>query len=149
VCQPGIPIMKTLSFLTHQEIFDKAARHLFSEANTGARPTGSRTYRELCGGCPIGNLIAPSDYTISMGSIPVLFIGAAARVAPSYMDAGITALKRALLRSRINVYNPSTIELLVCLQNVHHVNDKWEWRDGLGSIAQQFGLCADLLEHAA
>jgi hypothetical protein len=149
VCQPGNPIVKTLSFLTHQEIFDKAARHLSSQGHAGLLPREGRTYRGYRGGCPIGNLIAPSDHIPSIKGVPVLFIGAAARVAPSYMDAGIAALRRALLRSQINVYNPSTIELLVCLQNVHNVHDKWEWRDGLGSIAHQFGLCADLLEHAA
>ena len=65
------------------------------------------------------------------------------------MDVGVTALKQALLRSQINVYNPSTIELLSDLQNVHDVLDKREWRNGLASVARGFGLCADLLEHAA
>jgi hypothetical protein len=59
------------------------------------------------------------------------------------------ALKRALLRSQINVYNPATIELLGTLQNLHDVFDKQEWRNGLASVARQFGLCAELLEHAA
>lgn len=133
--------MKALCFLSHQEIFDKAVCHLFSQS-PGA-------YRGYCGGCPVGNFIAPGDYMTAMEGVPVLFVGAAASVAPSYMEVTIRALKRALLRSRINVYDPLTVELLSCLQNAHDVLGKWEWRDRLESIACQFGLCADLLEHAA
>jgi hypothetical protein len=143
------PTMKTLRFLTHQEIFDRAARHLFSQGHAGLLPRGVRAYRGYCGGCPVGNFIAPRDYITAMEGVPVLFIGASALAAPSYMDVGVTALKRALLRSQINVYDPVTIELLSYLQNVHDVFDKRQWRDGLASVARQFGLCADLLEHAA
>ena len=148
-CPPRNPPMKTLRFLTHQEIFDRAARHLFSQGHAGLPPRGARPYRGYCGGCPVGNFIAPRDYITAMEGVPVHFIGASAPPAPSYMDVGVTALKQALLRSQINVYNPSTIELLSDLQNVHDVLDKREWRDGLASVARGFGLCADLLEHAA
>jgi hypothetical protein len=141
--------MKTLCFLTHQEIFDKAVRHLFSQSHAGLSPRRGGAYRGYCGGCPVGNFIAPGDYITAMEGVPVLFVGAAANVAPSYMEVAIRALKRALLRSRINVYDPSTVELLSCLQNAHDVLGNWEWRDRLESIACQFGLCADLLEHAA
>ena len=143
------PTMKTLRFLTHQEIFDRATRHLFSQGHAGLRTRGDRTYRGYWGGCPVGSFIAPLDYVMGMEGIPVLFIGASALAVPSYMNAGVIALKRALLRSQINVYNPTTIELLSYLQNVHDVFDKREWRDGLASVARQFGLCADRLEHAA
>jgi hypothetical protein len=143
------PTMKTLRFLTHQEIFDKATRHLFSQGQAGLLRRGNRTYRGYCGGCPVGSFIAPLDYVTGMEGIPVLFIGASALAVPSYMNVGMLALKRALLRSQINVYNPTTIELLSYLQNVHDVLDKREWRDGLASVARQFGLCADHLEHAA
>ena len=141
--------MKTLRFLTHQEIFDRAARHLCSQGHAGLLPRGGRAHRGYYGGCPVGNFIAPRDYITGMEGVPVHFIGASALAAPSYMNAGIVALKRALLRSQINVYNPATIELLGTLQNLHDVFDKQEWRNGLASVARQFGLCAELLEHAA
>ncbi len=141
--------MKTLCFLTRQAIFDKAVRHLFSQSHAGLSPRRGGAYRGYCGGCPVGNFIAPGDYITAMEGVPVLFVDAAASVAPSYMEVAIRALKGALLRSRINVYDRSTIELLNCLQNTHDVVGKWEWRDRLESIARQFGLCAELLEHAA
>ncbi|OXC72392.1 hypothetical protein [Caballeronia sordidicola] len=141
--------MKTLRFLTHQEIFVRAARHLFGQGHAGLRSRGGWAYRGYCGGCPVGDFIAPRDYIAAMEGVPVHFIGASALAAPSYMDVGIKALKRALLRSQINVYDPATIELLSCLQHVHDAFDKREWRDGLALVARQFGLCADLLEHAA
>jgi hypothetical protein len=141
--------MKTLRFLTHQEIFDRATRHLFSQGHAGLLPRGGRACRGYYGGCPVGSFVALRDYITAMEGVPVLFIGASALAAPAYMDVGIMALKRALLRSQINVYNPATIELLSYLQNVHDVFDKRERRDGLASVARQFGLCADLLEHAA
>jgi hypothetical protein len=47
------------------------------------------------------------------------------------------------------VFDPTTVELLSCLQNVHDVFGKWEWRERLASIARQFGLSADLLKTAA
>lgn len=141
--------MTTLRFLTHQEIFDRATRHLFSRGRAGQLARIGSTYRGYCGGCPIGSFIAPRDYVTGLEGIPVFFIGASAIAVPPYMNLGIVALKRALLRSHVNVYNPATIELLGDLQNVHDVLDKRQWRDGLASIARQFGLCADLLEHAA
>ena len=143
------PTMTTLRFLTHQEIFDRATRHLFSRGHAGQLPRMGSTYRGYCGGCPVGSFIAPRDYVTGMEGIPVLFVGASALAMPSYMNPGLAALKRALLRSQINVYNPATIELLGDLQNIHDVLDKRQWRDGLSSIARQFGLCTDLLEHAA
>lgn len=147
--QPGKPTMKMLHFLTRQQVFDQAALHLLSQGHAGLPPRGGSAYRGYCGGCPVGHFISPRDHITAMEGGPVLFIGAASHTAPSYMEAGITALKRALLRSQINVYDPSTIELLSCLQSVHDVTDTWEWRDRLKPIAHQFGLCAELLERAA
>ncbi|WP_158939632.1 hypothetical protein [Burkholderia sp. S171] len=141
--------MKTLRFLTHQEIFDKAARHLFSQGHAGLPPRGGLPYRGYCGGCPVGNFVAPRDYITAIEGIPVHFIGGSPLAAPSYMDAGIIALKRGLLRAQINVYNPATIELLSDLQNVHDLLDKRERCVGLASVARKFGLCTDLLERAA
>jgi hypothetical protein len=47
------------------------------------------------------------------------------------------------------VYDPATVDLLSCLQNVHDVFGTWEWLERLGSIARQFGLSADRLKSAA
>ncbi|MGF6370487.1 hypothetical protein OKW40_003237 [Paraburkholderia sp. RAU6.4a] len=64
------------------------------------------------------------------------------------MDVGLAALKKALLRARMNVYDPVTIALLSCLQNVQDVFGTWEWHDRLGSIAREFGLSAERLRSA-
>ncbi|OAJ60680.1 hypothetical protein A6V36_02500 [Paraburkholderia ginsengiterrae] len=141
--------MKTLSFLTHQDIFDQAVSHLFSQKRAALLPRGGGAYRGYCGGCPVGSFIKPRDYMTAMEGIPARFIGKPPAEVPAYMDVGLSALKKALLRSRINVYDPSTVELLSCLQNVHDVFGTWEWRERLGSIARQFNLSADSLKSAA
>jgi len=65
-------------------------------------------------------------------------------------QAGVAALKKALLKARVNIYDPTTVNLLSCLQNVHDAFGVWEWRERLLSIARQFGLSATRLEkHAA
>jgi hypothetical protein len=112
-------------------------------------PHGGGAYRGYCGGCPVGSFIKPRDYMTAMEGVPIRYIAKAPDVVPAYMDVGVAALKRALLRSRINVFDPTTVELLSCLQNVHDVFGKWEWRERLASIARQFGLSAELLKTAA
>jgi hypothetical protein len=141
--------MKGLSFLTHQDIFNRAVLHLFGQGQAALLPRGGGAYRGYCGGCPVGSFIKPRDYMTAMEGVPVRYIGKAPDAVPPYMDVGIAALKRALLRSRINVFDPTTVELLSCLQNVHDVFGKWEWRERLASIACQFGLSAELLKSAA
>lgn len=141
--------MKTLNFLTHQDIFDQAVGHLLSQKRAALLPRGGGAYRGYCGGCPVGSFIKPRDYMSAMEGIPVRFIGKTPAEMPAYMDVGVSALKKALLRSRINVYDPATVDLLSCLQNVHDVFGTWEWLERLGSIARQFGLSADRLKSAA
>jgi hypothetical protein len=145
----GRTIMKSLNFLTHQEIFNTAVNHLFGQGQAALLPRGGGAYRGYCGGCPVGSFIKPRDYMTAMEGVPIRLINRAPEQIPAYMDVGVAALKRALLRSRINVYDPTTVELLSCLQNVHDVFGKWEWRDRFGSIARQFGLSADRLKSAA
>jgi hypothetical protein len=84
-----------------------------------------------------------------MEGFPMRFIGKTSIEVPSYMDVGTSALKKALLRAHINVYDAAIIDLLSCLQNVHDVFSTWEWRERLGSIARQFDLSADRLKSAA
>ena len=141
--------MKTLNFLTHQEIFDQAVDHLLGQKRAALLPRGGGAYRGYCGGCPVGSFIKPRDYMTAMEGVPVRYIGRAATEVPAYMDAGISALKKALLRARLNVYDPATIALLSCLQNVHDVFGTWEWQERLVSIARQFGLSTAQLKTAA
>ncbi|QQC63019.1 hypothetical protein [Paraburkholderia ginsengisoli] len=141
--------MKTLSFLTHQEIFDQAVAHLFDQKRAALLPRGGGAYRGYCGGCPVGSFIRSRDYMTAMEGIPVRYIGKTSVEVPAYMDVGVSALKKALLRARINVYDHATVDLLSCLQNVHDVFGTWEWRERLGSISRQFGLSAERLKSAA
>ncbi|WP_133649641.1 hypothetical protein [Paraburkholderia flava] len=141
--------MKNPDFLSHQEIFDRAADHLFDQGRAALLPRGGGAYRGYCGGCPVGNFIKPRDYMTAMEGIPVRLIGKSPTDIPAYMDVGVLALKKALLRSRINVFDPATVELLSCLQNVHDVFGTWEWHERLASIARQFELCAERVKKAA
>lgn len=141
--------MKTLSFLTHQEIFDQAVAHLFDQKRAALLPRGGGAYRGYCGGCPVGSFIRSRDYMTAMEGIPVRYIGKTSVEVPAYMDVGVSVLKKALLRARINVYDQATVDLLSCLQNVHDVFGTWEWRERLGSISRQFGLSAERLKSAA
>lgn len=146
--------MKNIHFLTHQEIYDRAVAHLLGQGRAALLPRGGGAYRGNCsslsyGGCPVGNLIRPRDYVSAMEGIPVRYIGKPASEVPLYMDVGVAALKKALLRARVNIYDPATVDLLGCLQNVHDVFGAWEWHGRLTAIAAQFGLSAEGVRHAA
>jgi hypothetical protein len=141
--------MTTLTFLTHQDIFDQAVSHLFGQKRAALLPRGGGAYRGYCGGCPVGNFIKPRDYMTAMEGVPVRYLGKTSGAVPAYMDVGVAALRKALVRSRINVYDQATVDLLSCLQNVHDVFGTWEWNERLNSIARQFGLSAQTLKNAA
>jgi hypothetical protein len=132
--------MRTSHFLTDQEIFDRAVDHLFEQRRTALLPTGGAAYRGACGGCPIGNFIRPADYTSAMEGIPVRYLPGSGTGWPWYMNTGVAALSKALLRARINVHDQRTVALLSCLQNVHDIFGVWEWPDRLASIAREYGL---------
>jgi len=141
--------MKNLNFLTHQEIFDRAGFQLFGQVQASLLPPGGGAYRGYCCGCPVCSFIKARDYMTAMEGVPIRYVSKGPETVPAYMDVGVAALKRALLRSNINVYDPTTVELLSCLQNVHDVFGKWEWRERFASIARQFNLSADRLKSAA
>ncbi|WP_322103803.1 hypothetical protein [Paraburkholderia sp. J41] len=150
--------MKNVHFLTHQEIFDRAVAHLGGQGRASLLPRGGGAYRGggcgvnshgNYGGCPVGSLIRPRDYVSAMEGIPVRFVGREASEVPLYMDVGVAALKKALLRAHVNIYDPTTVSLLSCLQNVHDVFGVWEWRERLCSIAAQFGLSPGHIRDAA
>jgi hypothetical protein len=138
-----------LEFLSHQAIFDQAVKHLFQQRQAALLPRGGGAYRGYCGGCPVGNFIKPRDYVTAMEGIPVRCVNEEPSEVPAYMETGAAALKKALLRSKINVYDPQTVCLLSCLQNVHDIFGVWEWGDRLHSIARQFGLNAEQVRNAA
>jgi hypothetical protein len=141
--------MKRVEFRSHQEIFDLAVAHLNSQGRSALLPRGGGAYRGLCGGCPIGGFISRRDYTVAMEGVPVRYIGKSTYEIPQGMDAGVAALKKALRRARIDVEDSSTVRLLSCLQNVHHVFGVWEWNDRLRSIAREFGIATgEVLFHA-
>jgi hypothetical protein len=141
--------MRPIQFLTAQAIFDRAVDHLFDQRHAALLPRGGAAYRAGCGGCPIGSFIRPSDYTSSIEGVPVRFLIVDPLARPAYMDAGVAALRRALLRAKINVYDVRMVELLSCLQNVHDVFGVWEWEARLTSIAHQFNLNCERLQRAA
>jgi len=152
--------MKNVHFLTHQDIFDRTVAHLFGQGRAALLPGGGGAYRggacggghggaHSYGGCPVGSFIRPRDYMSAMEGIPVRYLGREATEVPRYMDVGVAALKKALLRAHINIYDPSTITLLSCLQNVHDVFGVGEWRERLCAIAAQFGLSPEHLKDAA
>ncbi|RKP59325.1 hypothetical protein [Pararobbsia silviterrae] len=141
--------MRTVHFLSHQQIFDAAATHLFAQGRAALLPRGGGAYRGYCGGCPVGNFIKPRDYMTALEGIPVRYLNRPASQIPRYMDAGVAQLRKALLHSKINVYDPTTVELLSCLQNVHDVFGIWEWRERLTSIARQFALSSERVKSAA
>lgn len=141
--------MTTLCFLTHQEIFDRAVAHLFEQERAALLLGSERVRRGYLGGCPVGQFVKPEDYVRAIDGAPVRFIGKPAIEVPYYLSIGVAALKRALLHARINVYDPATISLLSCLQNMHDAFCVREWREHLQSIARQFDLESDLLRSVA
>jgi hypothetical protein len=138
-----------LEFLSYQAIFDQAVKHLFQQRQTALLPRGGGAYRGYCGGCPVGSFIKPRDYLAGMEGVPIRCLNEPINEVPAYMHVGVAALRKALLRSKINVYDPQTVSLLSYLQNVHDVFGVWEWADRLQSIARQFGLNAERVRNSA
>ncbi|SOE97271.1 hypothetical protein SAMN05414139_10367 [Burkholderia sp. D7] len=138
-----------LEFLSHQAIFDQAVQHLFQQRQAALLSRSGGAYRGYCGGCPVGNFIKPRDHLTAMEGVPIRCINQQKNEVPAYMEVGVAALKKALLRSKINVYDPQTVSLLSCLQNVHDVFGVREWGDRLQSVARQFGLNADRVRNVA
>jgi hypothetical protein len=75
--------IKSLNFLTHQEIFNQTVDHLFGQKRAALLPRGGGAYRGYCGGCPVGNFIKPRDYMTAMEGVPVRYIGKTSIEVPS------------------------------------------------------------------
>src|ERR1700710_2814737 len=108
--------MTSHSFLSHQEIFNVVASHLYA-------PRHSASY---LGTYPLGRFVNPLDHRAGIEGVPVIYLSECSSTIPSYLNHGVIALKRALLRSRVIVYDPMTVELLASLQNLYDVFAKWE-----------------------
>ncbi len=98
--------MKTLNFLTHQEIFNSASAASFRPGQTALLPHGGGAYRGYCGGCPVGRFIKPRDYMTAMEGVPIRYIAKAPEA-----DAGVYGCRRRgaqarALRSRIQRVRP-------------------------------------------
>jgi len=137
--------MRTIRFLSDQEIFDRSVNHLLSQRRTGILANGGAAYRGPCGGCPVGSFIRPSDYRSAMEGVPVRYLPGSGTAWPRYMDAGVTSLCKALLNAGIDIYDKRTVALLVCLQNVHDIYGVWDWTDRLLSIAREYGLSSECI----
>jgi hypothetical protein len=109
---------------------------------------GGDAYQGCCSGCPVGRFIKASACLTAIEGVPVRCVIERPDRAPVYIDVGVAALRRVLLRSRINIYDLTTVELLSCLRNVHDVFGHGRW-DRLFSIGGQFGLPTDQLSSAA
>jgi hypothetical protein len=136
-----------MTYLSKQELFDKAVHHLFSQAKAGLLKGGGGAYRGYGGGCcPIGGLIANENYSTSMEGIPVRYICRSDKVGiPAYMDAGINALELALRKVGVDIDEPGMPDFLSKLQNVHDIFGTWEWKDRFISIANEYDLNTDII----
>jgi hypothetical protein len=136
-----------MTYLTKQELFDRAVNHLFTQGKAGLLKGGGGAYRGHGGGsCPIGNLIAPEDHCTAMEGVPVRYICREDKTGiPNSMDVGIAALERALRNANVNIDEPGMPDFLSKLQNVHDIFGTWEWKDRFGSIAREYGLKADAI----
>ena len=138
--------MKTTTFLTDQELYNKAAKHLLTQKSTAVLFQGGAAYRGRDGKCcPIGNMISTKDYTTALESVPVRFLTKEEREMTPKMVLGVRALRRALEHARVDTTNEKTVSLLSKLQNVHDAFGVWEWRERLTNIAREHGLNATVL----
>ncbi|MDH6147430.1 MULTISPECIES: hypothetical protein [Paraburkholderia] len=70
-------------------------------------------------------------------------------IPPHYPRSRVTALKEALLHSRIAIDDSRTVSLLTPLQTLHDVFGVWDWERRLKSIAIEFDLSDRVLTIAA
>lgn len=141
--------MKKIQFLTSQAIFDRAVVHLLGQRRAALLPKGGGAYYGGNSTCPVGNLIAARDYATSMEGVPVRYVSTHTENVPQHLRAGADALKRALIRARIDIDDNGTVLLLTRLQTVHDAFGVWEWQRRLKSIASEFGLSDGILPTAA
>ena len=74
--------------------------HPSQQGRAGLLQRGGRAYRGNAGVCPVGNLIQPRDYSTTIEEVPVRFLAKASNEIPAYLEGGVAAPKKALLRAR-------------------------------------------------
>jgi hypothetical protein len=141
--------MKNIQFLTTQAVFDQAVVHLLGQRKAALLPKGGGAYYGGNSTCPVGNLIAARHYAASMEGVPVRYVSTHTKDIPQHLRAGADALKRALIRARIDIDDNRTVLLLTRLQTVHDAFGVWEWKRRLKSVASEFGLLDGIVATAA
>ena len=136
-----------MKYLSKQDLFDHAVKHLFTQTKAGLLKGGGGAYRGQGGGrCPIGSLIASVDHCTAMEGVPIRYICRTNKIGiPHSMDVGIAALERALRNARVDIDEPGMPDFLSKLQNVHDIFGTWEWKDRFGSIAREYNLNVDAI----
>jgi hypothetical protein len=84
-----------------------------------------------------------------MEGVLVRYISTHTKDIPQHMKAGLDALKRALLRARIDIDDSRTVLLLTRLQTVHGAFGVWEWQSRLKFVASEFGSLDGIVATAA
>lgn len=111
-------------FLTNQQIFEKASMHLLTQNNRAGSSTQCMYHARDGRMCAIGVLILKENYT------PLL----EQRLVTS--DIVLLALKK----SGVNIYDNSTYNLLVDLQQLHDVENPETWRKCLVTLSEKYSL---------
>lgn len=132
--------MRAIPFLTRQEIYDRSVEYLLERRRAMLHRHHGTTRRAPCGGSPVARLIHPVDFTPATERVSVRYLLGFASGWPTHRYADIAALRRALLRARVNVYDERTAALLSALEDVYDRSDVRDWPDQLRSIARDRGL---------
>lgn len=125
-----------MSKVRQQEIFDKVARHLFTQGKPSVLEyeigdTRCRYRGEDGTKCAIGILIKDEFYTPEIEDLNMR------------SDTVRKIVRLSLGVSRLGV---GVADLLGCLQQVHDGEDPKFWPEDLRSTAMEFGLNADVVD---
>lgn len=139
--------------MTNQEIFNKVYTHLYKQAQPALRHSDfidgpACAYRGEDGAmCAVGCLIPDDVYTPEIEGV-----GVSRLVAREHLvdDTTANGLSTALERSGIDVYDDSTVGLLVELQGAHDLNlfdfGLAAWERKMHEIAAAYGLTVPVIE---
>ncbi len=74
---------KSLNFLTHQEIFNRAIQHLLVQGRPPCFLMAAPRIAD-CGGCPVGCFIRLCDCVAAMEGVPIRYIAKPPGQVPAY-----------------------------------------------------------------
>lgn len=141
--------------MNNQEIFNKVYTHLYKQAQPALRhsdfidgPGPACAYRGEGGTmCAVGCLIPDDVYTPEIEGVGVSRLVAAEHIVD---DAEANWLATALERSGVDVYDESTVGLLVELQGAHDLTlfdfGLAAWERKMHEIAGAYGLTVPVIE---